>query len=363
MFANKQYIEFVNTCRDKGVDIVCASVLDTEGSTYRKKGASMLVSAAGEFIGVISGGCFEEDIVACAQGVLDKRVGKYIEHDLRMSDDNAETWGQGLGCNGLIKLWLEPFYHAAHYGALGMACDMAQRGQDATMVRSLKDSGVYAILSNGEIQCHPANHAIYRAIQAYRPESGTYFDSENALFFQTITAPYRLLILGAGPGCEPLVKMADTLGWHTTVCDTRESHMRHIESTDDKRVLESFADAKKVCEEGFDASVVMSHNFASDTVYLNTLLESDTAYIGIMGPKKRTRLMLSQLNSDDSKPLDPRIHNPVGLDLGGESPESIALSVIAEIEARRHQKTPVFLREREPGDQSPGSKLKSAKAD
>ncbi len=345
MFANKQYIGFFDHCRGQGLDIVCASVLYTEGSTYRKPGATMLINVDGDFIGVVSGGCFEEDLIGCAKGVLQAREGKYVKHDLRIDDDNAEAWGQGIGCNGLMELWIEPFYHTEHYGALGKAYDLSRMRRDVILARSIKTSGVHAILSNGDIIGHPENHEICQAAGAYRSESGAYYDRKNGVFFQAVAAPYRLLILGAGPGCEPLVKMADTLGWYTTVCDTRKDYLRYAGSADDKRLFDAVDDAGMLCEAGFDAGVVMSHNFTGDMAYLNALLESNVDYIGIMGPKQRTRRMLGQLNAGEVE-RDLRIHNPVGLDLGGESPESIALSIVAEIEACRYGKKPVSLRDK-----------------
>lgn len=345
MFENKKTIEFVGLCQKLACDIVAVSVLGTEGSTYRKKGALMLVSSEGDFTGVVSGGCFENDIVNCAQGVLRQRTGKYVKHDLRMEDESFETWGKGVGCNGLIELWMEPFYHAEGYGALGEACRLAREGKEAILARSIKESGTYAVMAEGEIAHNPAMPDQSDLFAGYTPESDAHFDSENKVFFQRIDSPYRLLVLGAGPGCEPLVRMADTLGWYTRVCDTREDHMDHVVTCDEKTLMDCCEDADCICSEGFDASVIMSHSFVQDASYLRTLMRSEVNYIGIMGPKKRTRLIMDHLVQEGS-PLDARVHNPVGLDLGGESPESIALSVCAEIEARRFGKQPTFLRDK-----------------
>lgn len=330
MFGHKDFINFLQQAKSEKKDIVCINVLDTEGSVYRKSGATMLVNSDGDFIGVVSGGCFEEDIVHCAQDILSKHEGKYVVHDLRMKDDTQESWGKGVGCNGLIKLWMEPFYYSENYGAIGIALDYALKGIRKTLVRSTEQKGFYGFSSEER-------------------KEEIFYDEEShlRLIYQKINSPYRLLILGAGPGSEPLLSMASILGWQTSICDTRTSNLTHIHSADKTHLLHDCEEVHEVLKQDYDAAVVMSHNFNSDAVYLKALLDSEVSYIGIMGPQKRTKTIIDSFSTmSETVFMDPRLHNPIGLDLGGESPESIALSICAEIEAHRNRSTPMSLREK-----------------
>jgi xanthine dehydrogenase accessory factor len=330
MFAHKDFIHFIQQAKSEKKDIVCINVLDTEGSVYRKSGATMLVNSDGRFIGVVSGGCFEEDIVHCAKEILSKHEGKYVVHDLRMKDDTLDSWGKGVGCNGLIKLWMEPFYYKDNYGAIGIALDFALCGIKKTLIRSTEIHGFYGF-----------------SIEEQKEDIVFDEESNPQLIYQKIHSPYRLLILGAGPGSEPLLSMANILGWQSAICDTRTSNLAHVYSADETHLLNNCEEVTKVLERHFDAAVVMSHNFNSDAVYLQALLDSDVSYIGIMGPQKRTKSIISSFSQfSETLFMDPRLHNPIGLDLGGESPEAIALSICAEIEADRNRAMPMPLREK-----------------
>jgi xanthine dehydrogenase accessory factor len=328
MFQNKEIINFIQKAKIEQKNIVYINVLETQGAAYRKAGASMVVTSDGIFIGVVSGGCFEEDIVHCAKDVLSKNVGKYVIHDLRIKDNSLENWGQGIGCNGLIKLWMEPFYYEDNYGSLGLALEYALKGEKKTLIRSIDDSRKYSFMNT-----------------SYKKD--TFYDESNNIFLQNILSPFKLLILGAGPGSESLLKIANILGWQTSIYDTKESSLKHIFSADEKILLSS-SNVKTININSFDAAVVMSHDFNSDKVYLEELVFSKISYIGIMGPKKRTKIILSTINNiTKAKSLNTRLYNPIGLNLGGENPESIALSICAEIESRRNKKNPISLRDTE----------------
>lgn len=328
MFANKALVQFIQQAQAQKKNIVCINVLETQGAAYRKSGATMIVDDSGLFVGVVSGGCFEEDIVHCATDILSKHKGKYVLHDLRIKDDSVESWGSGVGCNGLIKLWMEPFYYDEQYGSLGMALNYALNRVSKTLIRSINKPGIFNFTSIPQ-------------------PNDIVFNEQAQLFYQKIHSPYSLVILGAGPGSEALVNIANTLGWHTTVCDSRAATLSFVKSADETILLESDNEVKQILKQPFDAAVVMSHNFTSDAIYLESLFASNVDYIGIMGPKKRTRTLIDSFDDRSQEYLnDRRLHNPIGLDLGGESPESIALSICAEIEAYRHKSQPASLREK-----------------
>ena len=322
MFGNKKSVQFLQRCKQEKKDIVVVSVLTTEGSAYRKSGAMMLVDSDGTYLGVVSGGCFEEEVIHCCREVLASRKGKYVTHDMRMKDDSPESWGQGVGCNGLLKFWMEPFYHEEAFGVLAMALESALNNENKILLRSLEDAKGHRLVLEGF-------------------EGEARYLEEKKLFYQKIRSPYRLLVLGAGPGCESLVSIADTQGWISTVADTRQSHLKHVHTADQQYLLHTAAEADALCNKGFDAIVIMSHVFNSDSDYMKAALHSDAAYIGIMGPKKRTQMLIQSIGLPEETVLDARIHNPVGLELGGETPESIALAICAQIEAMRNRRSAV----------------------
>jgi xanthine dehydrogenase accessory factor len=323
MFANKRFIRFLKECEALERDVVAITLLETEGSSYRKSGAMMLVDSSGRSVGAVSAGCFEEEMLRCTTEVLASEQGKYVVHDLRVESDTIECWSQGIGCNGVLKFWLEPFYYAQGYGALGAARASALRNEHKTLIRSTEHTGAYSLTSDAA----PA----------------TWFDAKAQRFGQKIVSPYRLLILGAGPGCNPLAAIADTQGWLTTVADTRPYLLKHIEGADALCPLDSAEEVRGLLEERFDAVVIMSHVFNDDKIYIEWALMSDTNYIGILGSRKRTAMLMQALEKPEERLEDPRLHYPVGFDLGGSSPESIALAVCAEIEAERNKRVDALM--------------------
>ncbi|MBN2824972.1 MAG: XdhC family protein [Campylobacterales bacterium] len=295
MFDNKAFIAFIEDARSQTLDLVCVNILDTQGSSYQKSGAMMLINSASEMVGVISNGCLEAKIKECAKEVLSSKKGKIELFDLRLVDDSLQSWQEGIGCNGAIRIWIEPFYFESAYGALGEALNAPHQ----TLVRSTKQSGEYQILDE--------------AID-------THYDEEQELFYQAIELPFALLILGQGVGVEPLQTIAHTLGWQVTITqEIEEINLNH-----------------------FDASVIMSHDFKQDALFLQTLLSSTLNYIGVMGSKKRTQKLLEAIGEQSNS----RIYAPIGLDLGGDSPASIALAICAEIKTVRYGKTQYSLRDK-----------------
>ncbi|MDD2267316.1 XdhC/CoxI family protein [Sulfuricurvum sp.] len=322
MFENKKFILFLKECIAQERDVVAITLLDTKGSSYQKIGATMFVDDCGRSIGVVSAGCFEEKMLQCTKEVLASRKGKYVVHDLRIDSDTIECWTQSIGCDGLLKFWLEPFYFDLNYSALGIAFNSALKKEKITIMRSIENTGSYTITSDAS--------------------SNTWFNEQEKYFKQKISSPYRLLIFGAGPGCDPLVSIADTLGWLTIVADTRPHLLKSVLKADTLHYLDSAEDAHNLLlENKFDAVVIMSHVFNDDKTYIESALLSDVQYIGVLGSKKRTTMLIQALIQNTDRSLDSRLHYPVGLDLGGSSPESIALAICAEIEIKRNNRSSI----------------------
>lgn len=285
-------LEFFAARKKRNEALVLVAVSDTEGSTYSKTGALMLVDRHGVFRGMLSGGCLEGDLAIRAQQVLDSGRAKTVTYDL--GDDDDELWGMGVGCDGLMRMLLLPLVPDDNYSPFDQIAAIWQ-GDSAGEVRlPLPDGDDLCIL---------------------------------------VRPPPRLLVLGAGLDAEPVVRFAAELGWRTTICDHRPHYIDN--GNFDLAETRVCAPAEEVGQNvdlgGFDAAVVMSHHLVSDRAYLAQLADSDIGYIGLLGPANRRGRLLGDLGSAAQK-LAGRLHGPAGLDIGARGPAPIALSIIAEIQ-------------------------------
>jgi xanthine dehydrogenase accessory factor len=327
MFEHKSFLHFIEHCNATKQDMVVLTIVETKGSTYRKPGTTMLVNSNHESVGVLSGGCIEEAMIHCCDEVLKQHYGKLVTHDLRLPDDSKESWEVGVGCNGLIQVWLEPFYVDEAYGALGEAVTYAKEGIAQTLIRSTQKE------KNGE----------YRFIDVLL-DSDFAYNEEDHFILQKIKPLYKVLILGVGSAVQALVDIANILGWEVTLGDTRKENLAEIKNTDHKHWFESGLDIQKVLVgQHFDAAVIMSHEFKNDSIYVKELMQSNISYVGLLGSKKRTQKIIEIVQRNNVY-LDDRFHAPVGLDIGAQTPQSIALAICAEIEAKRSHKQGSFLR-------------------
>lgn len=319
MFEHKTFTRFVDESFEKGLDIVCLSIVQTEGSTYQKPGTTMLVNSAHEMVGVLSGGCIEEALLHCCDEVLQKGQGKLVTHDLRLPDDSLQSWEEGVGCNGLIQVWLEPFYCSKHYGILGEAASYAKEGIPTMLHRPLLKEGKDAFL---EVKTLPVK-AIY--------------DEKEQTLVQPINPSFKVLVLGIGSAVQAVVDMANILGWQTIVGDSRQEHLASLLHADQKIAFNDLHAFETLLEEErFDACVIMSHVFKEDSFYLKSALKSGIAYIGLLGSQTRTNKIVEFLG--ESIVLDERFHAPIGLNIGAKTPQAIALAICAEIESVKNKR-------------------------
>lgn len=303
--------DFFERERLAGRPLVAAFVIATQGSTYRKPGALMLFSATGERCGLLSGGCLEGDLQDHALQLLGGGSRTFVKtYDSRGSDD--PMWGLGLGCEGLMKVLLLRVDEVSGYEPLVSLFAAAKSRSDVAFVINIETG----TLRNAE---HTKTSL-----------DGTYF---------TIAADRvpNLLICGAGPDAEPVAALAAMLGWSVIVVDHRPAYIEPTRFTHGTHLLRVDADEldRHVALADMDAAVVMSHHLIADGKYLGALARSNVAYIGLLGPAARRERLFSELGAEADK-LRSRLRAPVGLDLGGRTPEAIALSIIAEIQAALH---------------------------
>ncbi len=328
--------------RDRQEPVVLCTIVETEGSTYRKAGARMLVDADGNYYGVLGGGCFEGDLVERARKAISSGKPGLVEYDMRGDEDLI--WGLGLGCNGLVKLLLEPLSARNGYQPLAFLAEavaglrpvaLATAFSGANIGRSMAADGGQLVDLGLDPEEFPALAEECRG----SPEKGRshLFDLEDGgrVLVDVIPRQHHLLILGAGPDAVPMARTAADLHWRVTVADHREKNpgARHFPETVRQvhTAPEDLADAVDLPT--VSAVLVMTHNFNADAGFLRSLAACPPAYIGLLGPTARRAKLLEELDEEQRTSLEPHIRGPVGLDIGGESPASIALAAIAEIHA------------------------------
>lgn len=293
--------------------VVVATVVETAGSTYRKAGARMLISESGVLAGVVGGGCFDADLVERAAQCLKSGTPQTTTYDMRSPDE--AIWGLGLGCEGAATVLFQPVEAPENSQLLDHLEHVVRHGgwlaTDIEMDDS-SDAGSSVLLTDS-----PGH-------------TGVHTMAGRKTFVEKIVPPPRLLICGGGVDAVPVARFAIDLAWKVTIVDHRPGYL-------ESRRFPEQADLVKVenwQESACDAAIIMSHHLPSDGMYLRRLVAMDTPYIGLLGPSARRARLLDECGIADADRA--RIRGPAGLDLGGELPEEVALSIIAEINASRY---------------------------
>lgn len=294
------------------------TLIHVEGSSYRRPGARLFVSTDGGSIGSISGGCLEAEVARKARWAA--RNGAIVERFSTVFDDTAEI-PYGLGCGGTLDLLIEPT-DTPEAAALLKAMSESLTGLRRNVVTWLPADG------------RPLRRAVY-------DESGTtLFDSpgslpEGAVFDEWLEPPQRLLLFGAGDDTQPMSQLASLLGWSTFVFDGRSQLARRERFPTAEAVFAS-STFTEIVPRREDAIVIMSHSYEQDRAWLTATLPHQPRYIGMLGSRHRSSLLVSEAASMLGWTVDQACQNlfaPVGLDLGGDGAEAIALATIAEIQA------------------------------
>ena len=347
---------------------VLATVVRTTGSTYRRPGARMLVTGDGRSAGLISGGCLESDLRERSADVIATGKTLLVRYDSTSPDD--VLWGLGLGCNGIADVLLERVSGAEECSVLEFLQE-CRRTRSAGAIASpyvltgitgeIAGSRVFArggITPKGGGTDDALRAALARACtgalstQRSSQLRVTLPDGEAEAFIEYVTSPVSLFVFGAGPDAAPLVRLAKELGWHVTVVDWRPAYVtRESFPSADELVLarpEETRDAFAVPRGA--AAVIMTHNFDNDVALVRSLLASGALYVGLLGPRAKGDLLLGRLAEEVIIPTEDEIakfHAPVGLDIGAETPEEIALAIAAEILSAMRERPGTPLRHRE----------------
>ena len=281
------FIAFFRQRVADGKRLSLISVLSTDGSTYSKAGMHMLVDEDRLAQGMLSGGCLEGDLADRVTRVLDEGESATVTYDLQ---DDDELFGLGVGCEGTIRALLSP----------------------------LTPDNAYEPVASWT--AHLEQH--------------DFVDIDLADTRSRLYRPRALLILGAGKDAEPVISLAQVLGWHVTVFDHRRAYVENpaIQVAESVYCGEPGRVGEVVDLRRMDAAIVMSHNLKSDTEFLGVFAESDIGFVGLIGPPSRRDRLLSELGGQAAL-LGDRLRAPVGTQIGGRGPAAIALEITAELQA------------------------------
>lgn len=330
-----------------------ATLVKVEGSSYRRPGARLLLTAEGRRVGSISGGCLEDDVAGHAREVLASGVAKAVTYDT--TTENDLVWGVGLGCHGVVHVLLEKLGAVPPWAAVLRENLRRRVPTELAVVWRSPDPDLLGTRLAAELAAPPA--PAFGSGRA-RPSSAGFQPApipggqagmpapppkplsapNTEVFRQVIVPPVPLVIFGAGNDAEPLVRLARELGWQVTVVDPRPALATPARFPDaDSVVIARPEEVPARLALGPDTvAVVMTHHYAHDVPLLRNLLPCPLAYLGLLGPRKRAEKILSDL-AVDGLALTPamrvRLHAPVGLDLGADTPEEVALAIVAEIQA------------------------------
>lgn len=311
----KEMAAIVARLADQSVgQTVLATLVSARGSSYRRPGARLLLLPDGQRIGSISGGCLEEDVIARARTVLYTGQIEAVIYDT--TSENDLVWGVGLGCHGVVRVLIERLPAQPAWARAVTVNAQRRRPTSLTVVHHGNDPATWGTRLSAPGDC----------------------PDPDAVFLEEVPPPTALVIFGAGDDAQPLARLASEFGWQVNVADPRAAFAHRDRFPTAHACVVAPADqlAASVPLDAGTLAVVMTHHYVHDVPLLRELLGRPLGYLGLLGPRKRADRILSDIESA-GRPVTPderaRLHAPVGLDLGADSPEQVALSIIAEMQA------------------------------
>jgi len=360
--------EALSQAAQAGESSVLATVVRVTGSSYGGVGARMLARVDGSTVGLVSGGCLESDLAEHARRVSDTGRPEVISYDTRNDED--APWGLGLGCNGLIEILVEPL-DPSGAKSIAQMLDLSLGGSKpaviATVIRVEEPKqhspagGAHALIRDGESSFRLGSWGTSSLLAEVE---GKFSDALAAgrrglveiidgveVAFEVVMPSVRLVVCGSGPDALPIAALGVDLGWEVTVVDHRPLTASHIARFPGARVVHcdnALELGRAVTLTKRTAGVVASHHFERDRGYLESFLGSAVEYIGMLGPRARTERMLADLAARGVTTGEGigRLFAPVGIDVGGDGPAAIALSIIAEVSAVMGSRSGKHLRDK-----------------
>lgn len=333
----------------QGKSAFLATVVGTQGSTYRRSGARLLIAEDGQTIGLVSGGCLERDLFEHTQQRMLDRQAKIVTYDRTATGDTL--WGFGLGCTGTVQVLVErldPPHDPLTFIAQcwrdrspGVLVSVIQAEDPATKLGACLTLTSHSIRVLGKTEPGLIEATISDAQAVLQDRQSVVKQYELAtqqvnVLLEFVQPPIPLMIFGAGQDAVPIAEFAKVLGWHVTVIDCRANPIsRERFATSDRVILARRERFDCLAIKPETVAVIATHNYYDDLEALKVLLPASIRYTGLLGSKQRTKRLLHQLQQDTTY-TDvqlAKLYAPIGLDIGAETPEEIALSIITEIKA------------------------------
>ena len=333
-----------------GVRSAVATVVRISGSAYRRPGAKFLVTEDGATFGGVSGGCLEADVREIALDVLRKRVPRLVHYDT--GSDEETLWGLGLGCEGAVDLFVQPAEGASFAAVSAAARDAIAASTPFAICTALQgeDAGRAVVLAGGKVSegANLDGAAVERAAHVLETgESRLESVASGEVFVDVLHPPPALVVFGAGDDAQPLVALAAQAGFDVTVVDHRRAFLTAERFPPPARLV------LRRAEDGVEGlglgrrhyAVVQTHAMQHDRDWLHGLMAQPLAYLGLLGPRARKEHILQKLGAAQPD----RFFAPVGLDLGADGPEQVAVSIVAEMLAVNAGREPTHLRDKPGG--------------
>ncbi|MFD2999543.1 XdhC family protein [Pontibacter toksunensis] len=354
--------------RKEGKQTALATVVHVQGSSYRRPGARMLVTEDGKLTGAISGGCLEGDALRKARLAMVQQKAMLVTYDT--TDEDDAKLGVGLGCNGIIQILIEPINPDNPENPVTLLQSFLDNRQHAVLV-TLFSLDYQAAMQPGTCLFATEGGAIVGGFQDKSLEKALIADAQEVLrtrtsmtktyatpqtaltgFVELLKPAVSLIIAGAGNDAIPVTEMAAILGWQTTVVDRRASYATAERFPAAQQVLVAKPEQvlSKIKLDEQTVFVLMTHNYNYDTAMLRQLLPLQMPYVGVLGPKKKLERMLEELQEEGmqlSEEERKSVYGPVGLDVGAETSEEIALAIVSEIKAVLSKRVGTSLRDKQ----------------
>ena len=343
-----------NKLKNSRETIALATVVKVAGSTYRRPGARMLMTSKGEMVGSLSGGCLEGDVFEQAQEVMNSKKSRLVSYDTTSEADIL--WGLGMGCQGIVDIFIEPLFDESGKILMSFLAECLQNRQPGVLVTIFESQSIenhHLMLSpDGNFTTHITDDSLVQLLlnhgkNAKRLGKSFHISINNIeALIEVIHPPLSLVIFGAGHDAIPIVYFAKQLGWSVTVLDRRPAYATSTRFPEADAIIISEYEklSNSLILDEKTVAVVMTHNYIYDLTILKTILPLPLRYLGILGPRRRTEKLLGEIPIDDQ--YKKRLYAPVGLDIGADNPQEIALAIIAEIQAVITNRSAGFLRHR-----------------
>jgi xanthine dehydrogenase accessory factor len=359
----RQLLQAITDAKALGRKAAIATVVRVVGSAYRREGTKMLIDADGGQVCMISGGCLEQEVGAVAKDVMESGQAVVKFFDL----DEEVVWGLGLGCGGAVDVYIEPLDIGEEFRLWLETVEAQKAGVLATILNVKEGSSFHKssrlfISEDGSVSGNVESESLNEQIlerakekmsQLYpRSETKTFKANDEAVevFIDVNVPPPELAIFGAGHDAIPLANYANKLGFRVTVIDARHAFV----------IPERFPNASLVRTHpsGFEEKVtlsprtyvvLMNHHLERDKESLAFALTKNVPYIGVLGPRSRFERMLNALKEEDRIPSErelTKVRNPIGVDIGADTPDEIAVSIMSELIAIRGNYKAGFLNDR-----------------